>query len=57
VERCPDLEEAQSLWDGVPDLAKALSREDFVTYAQPYCNHRQRLAEARALVRPRSDLG
>jgi hypothetical protein len=52
VERCPDLEKAQSLWDGVPDLAKTLSHEDFVTYAQPYCDHRQRLAEARlALVR------
>jgi hypothetical protein len=36
----------------VPDLAKILSREDFVTYAQPYCNHRHRLAEARlALAR------
>ena len=53
VERCPDLEKAQSVWDGVPDLAKTLSREDFVTYAQPYCDHRHRLAEARlALTRP-----
>lgn len=52
VERCPDLNNAQSLWDGVPDLAKTLSREDFVTYAQPYCNHRNRLDEARlALAR------
>jgi hypothetical protein len=47
VEQCPDLERAQSLWDGVPDLAKTLSREDFATYAQPYCDHRHRLAEAR----------
>jgi hypothetical protein len=47
VEGCPDLEKAQSLWDSVPDLAKTLSREDFVTYAQPYCDHRRRLAEAR----------
>lgn len=53
VQRCPDLERAQSLWDGVPNLAKTLSREEFVTYAQPYCDHRHRLAEARlALARP-----
>lgn len=52
VERCPDLEHAQSLWDGLPDLATTLSREDFVTYVEPYCNHRDRLAEARrALIR------
>jgi len=49
-EGCPDLERAQSAWDGVPDLAKTLSREDFVTYAQPYCNHRQRLAKARRAI-------
>ena len=48
VESCPDLENAQSVWDGVPDLAKTLSRRDFVTYAQPYCGHRRRLAAARA---------
>jgi hypothetical protein len=47
VEPCPHLEHAQSIWDGVPDLACTLSREDSVTYAQPYCNHRSRLAEAR----------
>ena len=47
VERCPDLEAAQSLWDGLPELAKALSSEDFEVYVQPYCEHRQRLAEAR----------
>src|SRR5512146_2159946 len=47
VERCPDLETAQSLWDGLSDLAKTLSREDFATYVEPYCNHRHRLAEAR----------
>ena len=53
VERCPDLENAQSLWDEVPDLAKTLSGEDFATYAQPYCNHRRRLTAARlALGRP-----
>jgi len=43
VEQCPLLEKAQSVWDEVPTLAKKLSREDFVTYAKPYCNHRQRL--------------
>ena len=47
VERCPDLEHAQSLWDGLPDLATTLSREDFITYVEPYCNHRHRLAEFR----------
>ena len=52
VEWCPDLEKAQSLWDGVPDLAKVLSREDFVTYAQPYCDHRRRLAQARRALGP-----
>jgi hypothetical protein len=54
VETCSDLEQAQSIWDGVPDLARSLSRDDFATYARPYCDHRRRLAEARvALVRPR----
>ncbi len=47
VESCPKLEKAQSLWDAVPDLAKTLSREDFILYAQPYCDHRRRLADAR----------
>ncbi len=47
VESCQDLEQAQSLWDGVPDLVGVLSHEDFATYAQPYCGHRQRLADAR----------
>lgn len=47
VEKCLDLEKAQSGWDGVPELSKTLSREDFVTYAQPYCGHRSRLVEAR----------
>jgi hypothetical protein len=51
VESCPDLEKAQSVWDGVPEIAKALSPEDFVTYAQPYCGHRRRLAAARAAQR------
>ena len=52
VEHCPDLENAQSLWDSLSDLATTLSREDFATYVEPYCNHRRRLAEARlALAR------
>ncbi|HEX8711629.1 MAG TPA: DUF3795 domain-containing protein [Terracidiphilus sp.] len=46
-EQCPALEKAQSLWDGVPNLAGTLSPEDFATYAQPYCGHRARLAEIR----------
>lgn len=47
VDECPDLGTAQSVWDEVPGLCKVLSREDFVTYAKPYCDHRRRLAEAR----------
>ncbi len=47
MEPCPDLEKAQSVWDGVPDLASTLSREDFARYAQPYCDHRRRLLEMR----------
>ena len=54
VELCPYLEKAQSVWEGVPELAKNLSREDFVVYAQPYCNHRLRLAQARQALRQRS---
>jgi hypothetical protein len=54
AEKCPDLEKAHSVWDEVPELARVLSREDFVTYAQPYCDHRRRLAQARgALGQPR----
>ena len=49
VEQCPDLEKAQSVWDEVPNLAKTLCHEDFVIYAQPYCNHRERLTEARKM--------
>ena len=44
---CRLLEKAQSVWDGVPEIGKSLTREDFVEYAQPYCDHRRRLAEAR----------
>ncbi len=51
VESCPDLEKAQSVWDEVPDLAASLSHADFVTYAQPYCGHRQRLTAMRRSAR------
>ncbi len=43
VQSCPDLEKAQSVWDGVPKLVKTLTAEDFAEYAQPYCGHRERL--------------
>ena len=46
VEACPVLDKAQSVWDGVPELASVLSPEEFDTYARPYCDHRRRLAEA-----------
>jgi hypothetical protein len=46
-QNCPDLERAQSVWDGVPAIAKRLSPEDYILYAEPYCDHRNRLAEAR----------
>ncbi len=45
---CAELEKAQAVWDGVPDLIRRLSPEDFEIYAQPYCGHRDRLAAARA---------
>jgi hypothetical protein len=44
---CDYLERAQSVWDGVPQIGSSLSPEDFKTYAQPYCGHRERLAAAR----------
>lgn len=47
VKSCAYLEKAQALWDGVPGLAQRLSQEDFKLYAQPYCDHRQRLERAR----------
>jgi len=47
-ESCTLLEKAQSVWDAVPNLATTLSPSDFATYAQPYCDHRKRLAAARA---------
>ena len=51
MEACSELEKAQSLWDGVPHLVSTFSREDFILYAQPYCGHRRRLAEARRVTR------
>ena len=47
VTTCPDLEKAQSVWDGVPEIGKTLSPRDFILYAEPYCNHRRRLEGAR----------
>jgi len=47
VKGCSDLEKAQSVWDQVPNLVEQLSDEDFLIYAQPYCGHRERLAEVR----------
>jgi hypothetical protein len=55
VERCPDLDYAQSVWDGLSDLATTLSREDFATYVEPYCNHRHRLAEAHLALARRAE--
>ncbi len=52
VKKCPLLEKAQSTWDEVPDLAAHLSAEDFAEYALPYCNHRDRLAQARRASDP-----
>ena len=51
-ESCPDLEKAQAVWDGVPQIGSTLSRADFARYARPYCGHRQRLADARSAQRP-----
>jgi Protein of unknown function (DUF3795) len=48
MRRCPDLRRAQSVWDGVPKLAKTLSKADFAVYALPYCGHRRRLTAARS---------
>jgi hypothetical protein len=51
---CPDLEKAQSVWDGVPELVKSLSPADIEAYAQPYCGHRKRLAAEWARRRTKS---
>jgi hypothetical protein len=47
---CVDLERAQSVWDGVPQIGSSLSPEDFERYALPYCGHRERLAAVRKAV-------
>lgn len=47
IESCVNLEKAQSVWDGVPNLIDKLSTTDFATYARPYCDHRKRLATVR----------
>jgi hypothetical protein len=49
---CPMLEKAQSVWDGVPKIAAALSPADLEAYAKPYLGHRDRLAAARASNAP-----
>ncbi len=46
-ENCELLEEAQSVWDGVPAIGATLAPADFSTYARPYCGHRERLARLR----------
>jgi len=50
-EGCSLLEEAQSVWDGVPSIGARLSPEDYDLYARPYCAHRERLAAARVVFR------
>jgi Protein of unknown function (DUF3795) len=50
-EACEDLEEAQSVWDEVPQQITRISASDFETYARPYCDHRPRLAAARIAFR------
>lgn len=51
---CADLERAQAVWDGVPNLVSLLSRSDFAAYARPYCGHRRRLAAVRAAASRRN---
>ncbi len=53
-ESCALLEEAQAVWDAVPQQMDVLSPEDFETYARPYCDHRNRLAARRIATRGRS---
>ena len=52
-ESCAILEKAQSVWDEVPNLVDKLSPTDFDTFARPYCDHRNRLAAARAAFQNR----
>ncbi len=51
TEQCVDLEKAQLVWDGVPEIGSALSKKDFDVYARPYCGHRARLDRVRQLTR------
>lgn len=48
---CPMLEKAQSVWDGVPEIAATLSPADFEAYARPYLDHRRRLDAGRGAPR------
>jgi hypothetical protein len=52
-ETCDYLEGAQSVWDGVPQIASTLSAADYNRYARPYCGHRERLAAARGGIKSR----
>lgn len=54
VKSCALLEAAQAQWDGVPKLVEVVSRADFAKYVKPYCNHRERLAQARRAVAKRN---
>jgi hypothetical protein len=56
-ESCRDLERAQAVWDGVPQLAATLSPADCERYAQAYCGHRERLASTRASRRVKPSSG
>jgi hypothetical protein len=47
LEKCPDLEKAQAVWDDVPLLVNAISAVEFEIYAKPYCDHRNRLSQER----------
>jgi len=49
MEACADLEHAQAVWDGVPEIGAKLSAADFARYARGYCGHRERLGAARPL--------
>jgi len=48
MESCTDLEKAQAVWDGVPEIGARLSPVDFDTYARAYCGHSERLTAIRA---------
>lgn len=46
-EDCPDLEKAQSNWEGVPGLIDTLTPAEFAEFALPYCDARTRLQSLR----------